>query len=140
MENKKLEIEIPEGKQPKMTTSDNGVHVEWVDKEKTWKRYVLGYRAEVYGKYGKLLVEIKPPNWPKIFKFGLLQYIADDLNEERLDWENKNQGKYVVFYRTDGMGVSFTDYTCFHIQSALFTRLAAQKAIDIIPAEFLKTF
>ena len=140
MEKKKLEIEIPEGKQPKMTTSDNGVHVEWVDKEKTWEQYVKEYAKEA----SYMLAGTLDPSlcfaWKKLFKFGLLQYIADDLNEERLDWENKTQGKYVVFYRTDGMGVSVTDYTCFYIQSALFTRLAAKKAIDIIPAEFLKTF
>ena len=98
MEKEQVKIDIPEGKKPKLTTLDNGVHVEWVEKEKTWEQYVLAYRSTIFASQSVLLTNAEPDRWPKMFKFGLLQYIADDLNEEKIDWENGEQKKLELLY------------------------------------------
>lgn len=140
MEKKKLEIEIPEGKEPKLTTSDNGVYVEWVEKEKTWEQYVIEYEVEVSEAYGIILAMLNPCRWKKIFKFGLLQYIADDLNEEKIDWENGEQKKLELLYDHSFGKISYGWHVRLHCVAAIFTQKASEKAKTIIPAEFLKTF
>ena len=140
MEKEQVKIDIPEGKQPKMTTSDNGVHVEWVDKEKTWEQYVKEYAKEA----SYMLAGTLDPSlcfaWKKLFKFGLLQYIADDLNEEKLDWGNKTQTKAGLYYHHDDGRIGVDTYYRCHNAAMIFTVKAAEKAINIIPAEFLRTF
>lgn len=139
MEKKKLEIDIPEGKAPKMTTSENGVHVEWVPKEKTWEQYVEEYKKYLNSCYGTSFIE-EVTHWPKLFKFGLLQYIADDLNEEKIDWENEDQGKNEVVYDHEYQSVGIATVVCAHAPTVHFTDQAIDRAREIIPAGFLKTF
>ena len=137
---KTLEITIPEWKTPKMTETENSCVIEWVDKEKTFADYLKEYSGYLKTRIGLDLNPQDPDVWMKEFKFGLLKYIADDLNEEKLDWKNKNQDKCELYYNTATGGIGYLDLNVSKYTSVHFTRSAILKAIDIIPVEFLKSF
>ena len=136
---KTLNITIPEGKKPKMTENENGCVIKWIEEEKTFEEYVQLYKKNVFSRHNLILI-VGPLSWDKEFKYGLLQYIADDLNEEKLDWSNNLQSKYEVFCHPTTDEVKFNSHTIIRSQAAIFTLVAAQKAIKLIPKEFLKTF
>ena len=136
---KTLNITIPEGKKPKMTENENGCVIKWIEEEKTFEEYVQLYKKNVFSRHNLILI-VGPLSWDKEFKYGLLQYIADDLNEEKLDWSNNLQSKYEVFCHPTTDEVEFNSHTIIRSQAAIFTLVAAQKAIKLIPKEFLKTF
>ena len=137
---KKLEINIPEGKKPKMVEEENRCVIEWVPGEKTFGDYVEEFADVIKKRRGILLVPWSVMQWNKMLKFGLLQFIADDLNEEKLDWNNHNQGKYCVCYNYRNKAVSRDAWHYLACAGYIFTETASQKAMKIIPAEFLKTF
>lgn len=47
-----MEIEIPEGKKPKMTESKNKCVIEWVPAEKTFDEYVEEYTKYTWNSFG----------------------------------------------------------------------------------------
>ena len=137
MEKKTLEISIPEGKTPEMTETSNGCTIKWVDKEKKFEDYVVEYNRKFM--QFSLGMSDDPSGWSFAHKMGLLKYIADDLNEEKLDWENFDQTKCELFYDHEDNEVRIGDAAYSHGQSMIFTEEAAAKAKNIIPAEFIKT-
>jgi len=137
MEQRELKIAIPEGKTPEMTETTNGCVIEWVDKKKTFEDYARGYRK--MKTYAYAFTPNNPILWSFADKMGLLKYIADDLNAEPIDWSNREQDKNEVYYDTAAGGIGYLNLNVRKYTSIYFTRDAVQKAIDIIPAEFLKT-
>lgn len=137
---KTLEIHIPEGKTPKMTETTNSCVIEWGDKEKTFDDYVRKYRELLRQDLGLSLNNAPVLNWCPEFKFGLLKFIADDLNEEELDWENPECSKYAIYYDNVRKKVLRDWCSVSHRVGYIFTDMAAGKALKIIPEEFLKSF
>ena len=139
MEKKTLEIAIPEGKTPEMTETLNGCTIKWAYKlkEKTFEDYAHGYRE--MKTYAYAFTPNNPILWSFADKMGLLKYIADCLNEEPIDWSNREQDKNEVYYDTATGGIGYLNLNASKYASVFFTRDAVQKAIDIIPVEFLKT-
>ena len=137
METKTLEISIPEGKTPEMTETSNGCTIKWVDKEKKFEDYVVEYNRKFM--QFSLGMSDDPSGWSFAHKMGLLKYIADDLNKEPLVWENANQLKYSLYYNNSFGTMETEGHLEHHYADAIFSRSSAEKAKDIIPAEFLKT-
>lgn len=137
MEKKTLEIAIPDGKTPEMTETENGCTIKWVEKEKTFEDYARGYRD--MKTYAYAFTPNNPILWSFADKMGLLKHIADCLNEEPIDWKNQKQAKNEVYYDTATGGIGYLNLNVSKYASVYFTRDAVQKAIDIIPVEFLKT-
>ena len=139
MEKKTLEISIPEGKRPKMTKGTDKCVIEWLDAKDDFISYVTLYRASIHRRF---TVELSRDylNWPKEFKYGLLQFIADDLNEEKIDWGSRSQRKYCVCYDHSNDTIVCDSWQDFGCVGYVFTGEAAKRAMKIIPAEFLKTF
>lgn len=137
---KTLNITIPEGKKPKMTENENGCVIEWLDEEKTFEDYVMEFVVHMDKYLGIVLVHNNPQYWCKMYKYGLLQLIADDLNEEKLDWQNANQGKYEIYYSVSEKQTRSHGHASSKSQAALFTESAKAQALKIVPAEFLATF
>jgi hypothetical protein len=134
MEQKTLKIAIPEGKIPEMTETANDCTIKWV--EKTFEDYADKYRC---GMPYAIVPSKEPMLWPFENRMGLLKYIADCLNEEKLDWENFDQTKCELFYDHEDNEVRIGNAASSHGQSMIFTEEAAAKAKNIIPAEFIKT-
>lgn len=135
----KLEIEIPDGKKPKMTEEENRCIIEWVKAEKTFEDYVKEFAEQMEDDFAIRLDTTLSCYWKSMFKFGLLQFIADDLNEEKLDWGNSDQTKHeLVYSHSDDKIENYLWWESQHA-GAIFTEAAAEKALKIIPIEFLKT-
>ena len=108
-------------------------------KEKTFEDYVKNYSNFLYEKI-RIIFSLTPTNWESMFKFGLLQYIADDLKDENLNWEIKSQKKVELYYDHDEEIIKSKSSSINHTVGAIFTQESAEKAKKIIPSEFLKSF
>lgn len=138
MEKKTLAITIPEGKKPKMSAGDHRCIIDWVPAEKTFEDYVREFSD--YLESLRIYGVNDPYKWLRLFKFGLLQFIADDMNEEKIDWGSRSQRKYCVCYDYSNDTIMCDSWRDFGCAGYVFTEEAAKKAIKIIPSEFLKTF
>jgi hypothetical protein len=135
---KTLEIHIPDGKTPKMTETTNSCVIEWVDKKKTFEDYVNEYSKLFDQDLGVYLNGDAVFIWRHEFKFGLLKFIADDLNESELDWENFGQTKCELYYDHEDGDVRIANWSHGQSTASIFTEGAAVKAMGLIPVEFLK--
>ena len=139
-------IAIPENKVATSTTDTNGnISITFKDKVvKDWAWYVREYKSKIcdfpYPITSNMAdAEIKrnsPDNWRPEFKFGLLKFIADDLNEINdvcKIWSicYDPQSNSLLTFRT-GFSRRFVDM--------LFTEYASKKACKIIPVDFIKSF
>jgi hypothetical protein len=136
MEKKTLEIAIPDGKTPKMTETESSCVIEWVDKEKAFEDYADAYRC---GMPYAIVPSKKPMLWPFENRMGLLKYIANDLNEEKLNWENCDQTKCALYYDHERAEVEIETHCHQHAPATIFTLMGAHRSMNIIPVEFLKT-
>lgn len=139
MKTKTVEINIPEGKRPKMTESENKCVIDWVPEERIFEDYVKEFCEQINDDFGIDLDKTLFCYWKRMFKFGLLQFIADDLNEEQLDWGNTEQYKGELYFNTKSNCINYAGLSTEKFVTVPFTRKASKKAIKIIPAEFLKT-
>ena len=140
MEKKTLEITIPEGKKPVMTDGDNRCVIEWVPAERTFSAYVSVFADSVHMRFYIDIPKSDPYNWDTMFKYGLLQLIADDLNEVDLDWMDGGQNKCSIYCDYENEPPSFDVAQRCKRPGYVFTQKAVVKAMKIIPAEFIKTF
>ena len=133
-----ITINIPENKIAEQSTSCNGsIIINFKDKpkEKQWSDYIHSYKGTQTGKLFGCVFDIinrnSPECWPIEYKFGLLKFIADDLNESGL--------KSSIIGCSDNKIYTQTIYSNWssHI---MFDAEGAQKAIEIIPIEFIKSF
>jgi hypothetical protein len=136
MEKKTLEIAIPEGKIPEMTETASGCTSKWVDsKEKTFEDYADEYRLG--GTYN--LVSKNPLLWSFEEKMGLLKYIADDLNGCDVQTPASYLSRYRL-YVIPPRRLAFCGEGDGKEPAVYFTIESAEKAIKIIPVEFILSF
>ena len=140
MSKEQLHIDIPNGMKPKQTVTESGIQIEWVSKEKTFAEYAKEYGELFLQDLGVYLNGDSVLIWRHEFKFGLLKFIADDLNGEKFDWKNREQGKHELYFNTPTGQVRSTEISTNKYTSVFFTRAAAEKAIGIIPPEFIESF
>ena len=133
-----ITINIPENKIAEQSTSCNGsIIINFKDKPngKDWWYYIVGYEKYVFDKVGSILIENRwgnnPLTWPIEYKFGLLKFIADDLNESGL--------KSSIIGCSDNKIYTQIIYS-YWSSHVMFDAKGAQKAIEIIPIEFIKSF
>jgi len=112
----------------------------WAPVEKTFDEYVEEY-SEKMGPSVKF--QLKPQNvmiWSQMVKFGLLLFVAGYLNEKWIDWSDKEQLKCSLYFNVED-GTLCIEEHCYlrHSVGAIFTELAALKAIKIIPVQFFAT-
>jgi hypothetical protein len=109
-------------------------YVENLDKpkEKTWERYIWEYTQSWIKNsliYNALCTK-SPINYMPEFKYGLLKFIADDLN-------GGGDKEYTI--RVEGGVVNKSMVLNYYIDR-IFTSDGAEKAAKIIPPKFLKSF
>ena len=141
---KQITINVPDGKTEKITKGDDGIHITWIDKVTPFNEYVKQYnryKNERTFPFWTDMIVTNPSQWPIQDKFGLLQMIADDLNGGwTADWMNQDQAKYLICYDQDNKAVTSLGRCYVQIPTSYFSKEAAQKAIGIIPKDFIKSF
>ena len=135
MEKKTLEIAIPEGKTPEMTETENGCTIRWVEQEKTFRDYADKYRMGV----PFVFTSPWPVSWSFAHKMGLLKYIADALNESDVQTPASHISRYRL-YVIPPEKLSFCGEGDGKEPAVYFTIEAAEKAIKLVPAEFILSF
>jgi len=135
MEKKTLEIAIPDGKTPEMTETENGCTIRWVEQEKTFRDYADKYRMGV----PFVFTSPWPVSWSFAHKMGLLKYIADDLNECDVQTPASIITRYRLYVNASRILGKCIE-GCGKEPAVYFTLYAAEKAIKIIPVEFILSF
>ena len=140
-----ITINIPENKIAEQSTSCNGsIIINFKDKpkEKDWWQYIVVYEKYVFDKVGSIIIENRwgnnPLTWPIEYKFGLLKFIANDLNGEWKPWCT-NSSNYQLTVNGDSW-YPYYNNSCIHHASVYFSKEAISKAEKIIPVEFIKSF
>jgi hypothetical protein len=135
MEEKTLGIAIPDGKTPEMTETENGCTIRWVDsKEKTFEYYARSYQS-----WCSYFQRYNPLTWSFAHKMGLLKHIADDLNECDVQTPACGIDRYRLYVNASGI-FTYCGEGGGKEPATYFTQSAAERAIKIIPAEFILSF
>lgn len=143
---KHITINVPDGKSGKITEGDDGIRITWIDEVNQFKEYVQRYRNEKAPMvapylYPWSIIRLDPTQWHIQDKFGLLQMIADDLNGAwEANWVDQAQAKYAVSYDYSDNVIGPMMWYHVQIPTIVFSKEAVQKAVEIIPPEFIKSF
>lgn len=138
-------INVPEGKEAKQENKCNSIVITFVDKKSKWEDYVNLYKQTLTGKlFTNEFIKVAnfaPPLWPVEYKYGLLKFIADDLNGGWCaDWCDTRQSKWQLYVDTVSNTLNrFGQQTCKHA-TPTFSEGAIEKAKQIVPIEFIKSF
>jgi hypothetical protein len=138
-------INVPEDKVAKQSTEGNKIIIEFVAKEKTFEQYAEAYRKKISGAYAfsggmitagdidDYMKENDPVKWPIEFKYGLLRFIAEDVNGER------DEDDDIIDMNVDGNALSDYMSNNNNYLGEIWTKKGAGMAKNMIPVAFFKS-